>query len=319
MNAFDYDAGTGRITINNLPFDGAGETEYELNPTITLASTDASITGDPNFAQFLNARVYENVKTGNTAQDRYYAVLIKSDNMVTGSIATPVYADFGYGGAVIKRITTGVTMPSGEALYTYAGVYAGQRVFSDRGGLEIVQGNATLELDTRDFDITGAVRGDITDRVRVFADNSRGASLPDIELVITDDGLDGKVESGIAQTQFTNQTTGIAEIRDTGEYTATFGGPNGEELGGFVIIEGVAAIRNVTYDVATLADGTRSTLSEAQVAQIQQALRQGIDPPSLTTYDTSDASNTDRGTETAVFKTEGNARETGVFLTKRKP
>jgi len=316
-NETDTDTDSNQITINNLPFDGAEPTPYFLDSDIELAWVADAGSNQPNGAAFRNARVYRNFENPDEFLDRYFAILIRSDNMQVGSTATPEYADFGYGGALVERLTADVTMPNDGQIYNYAGVYAGQRVFSNRGGLELVQGNARLQLDLADFDFTGAVRGNITERVRRRPDGGLGAVLPDLQLVIEGDGSDGDFEGGTALTKFTPFDGGTQD-RDTGSFSGTFGGPNGEELGGFVIIEGVAEIRNVSYDVATYNDGRPvSSLSDAQRASIITALGNGVDPPSYTIDPNSDPAIVSVTSVTEVFQTDFNARETGIFLTNR--
>ncbi|WP_420860863.1 hypothetical protein [Algirhabdus cladophorae] len=318
MNSFEFDAATNSIVINNLPFDGPGPTEYTLSAVAgsdtAIASTDATIATLAEFADVRSVRIYENVKLTGTdasvAQDPYYALFIRTDNFEASTTATSVYRDAGYGGALVQRLEKDVTVPT-NGLYVFRGVYAGQRTFRGRGGLELVQGDAIMRYDAINFDLTGAVSGTIQNRVRKGIDGSVGASLPTITLAVTPDGLDGVVNEGGASTSFEGNA------RDTGTYTALLGATDATELAGYIVMDGVAEIQRVNYDQATFVDGSKSELTEAQRNIIIADLEAGRTATVFTIDPASDPNIASVETISEVFQTDYNARETGVFVTKQ--
>jgi len=303
------------IIINNLPFDGTGETRYLFVNSDALGSTGALFPAGAEFDDVKKIYVFENEtilnEDGNpiSAQDDYVALAINTDSMEAAVVGTAVYAEEGYRGAIVRRKVTDITLPS-DGLYVFRGVYAGQRTFIERGGLELVQGDVEMNLDMADFDITGATRGTIFNRVRKGADGSTGLSLPSIDLAVTDDGVDGIIEEGSATTYDPN-----GDIRDSGSFTGMLGASDSTELAGTVDINGVAEIRRVSYRVGTLADGQITSLSDAQRETIIQALEDGVVPPFIDTTD-GVANVVSSEVTSEIFQTDFNASEVGVFITK---
>jgi len=182
---------------------------------------------------------------------QYYAVLVRSDYLEATSAAGRNWGDFGFAGANVNRTTYAVPQTP-ESSYVYNGVYAATRTYDDRGGIELIRGDVTLLLDVQDLDpnfpgegLQGTIVGSVTDRTRDTTADSLVGDLPDIELrSVSFNTVTGVWEDGSAAT-FNDDGT----IRDTGEHSGMIAGPTGEEMGGYVIIEGAADVQTITYDV----------------------------------------------------------------------
>ncbi len=228
MNALSYDSGADTLTINNLPFDGPDGT-YQAKAT-NLAGPFA---------------VYESIEGSETGKRQYYAVFRKSTYVQAAAVGTNDYANFGFGGATAQRFgNTLVTLPT-EGEYTFTGEYAGVRILrpqSGTGTFQFVEGNVEVVVDILDFDVTGAVEAIISDRMLYDIDGNQIGPLI------------GSVALGTAEIDFTNSLvlTSTAygyEIKDAGMtqlqqgyWKAMFGGPNGEEIAGIVLLEGTTPV-----------------------------------------------------------------------------
>lgn len=151
---FTYDKATDTYVVDNLGFDGAngykrgtkvkkmgGYNVYEASSTEIDPQTGVAI------PQFLHRMVAAHSKTGRTE----FAI-----------VRTGAYADYGFGGFVIKR-NDGVTLPStGQA--GYSGKYAGLRDYDGKAGLNYVSGDMTVAIDFEDFNDGDAVQGHVTNR-----------------------------------------------------------------------------------------------------------------------------------------------------------
>ncbi len=215
--------GTGTIQINNLPFDNVSSQGGAYTPTAGVVLP--------------NGEVYDNATAGG---DAYLAVVLQSptgSGALIGAVGTNVYSGFGYGGAYASRPSAGLP-PTRTAAYVYNGQYNGIRVVRQTGGpnnaIQLVTGNASVQVDLQDFDLTGAIRGFITGRQLFAADGTPLGALTGLELVISD------IDNATLTT--TNGTTRTVNADGTDAQTGTweglFSGPNGEEIVGLVIVEG---------------------------------------------------------------------------------
>ena len=234
--------GTGTISINNLPFDGVSSQggAYNPRPGVVLPS----------------GAVYQNTPN-NPAEDQYYAVVLTSapggTGALVGAVATNRYVEFGYGGAYASRPTGSGLPPTRPATYQYTGSYNGIRVIRQNeavgatNGIQLTTGDAEVNIDLQDFDLTGAIRGQIINRQLFDLNGNPIGNLGRVELVITD--LDPA----------TLQTTGGTTINvnsdstaaQTGTWTGLVSGPNGEEVAGFLIVEGDLADTDPNFDTNT--------------------------------------------------------------------
>ena len=220
MNNLVFDATTGEIIINNLPFDGVAG-RYEDTGIVTV----------PGFG------VYRSQTTGEEGQFQYMAVYAEGTYSRAGAAGTGDYAEFGHGGTMIATDGGAVDMPilRGELIYT--GNYAGIRVLDENAGndLFVTRGNATLIVDLLDFDVTGAILGSIHDRELLDVNGNVIGTLPTINLNETSIGADGTIAEGTTTTY-----DGDGDPLENGLWSGKFAGPNGEEIVGYVIMTGDA-------------------------------------------------------------------------------
>jgi len=305
MNSVTFDQANDQLVINNLPFDGPdGIYDNSNNPIVGLD-------------------VYESRVTTTTGQRKYYGVFINLDDLQATAVGTRSYADFGFGGANIVRTSTSFDLPAGGE-YIYRGTYSAVRTFDDQGGLEIVIGDADLDVDILDLDRVddqfGAVEGIIFNRQIVDATSgATGELLPTIVLATASINDGGEVLSSNATT-FLN-----GNVRDSGNYEGLFGGATGEELTGFLDLEGPRFQQTINIQTAILTDGTElSALNADNFAAVQSLVNQGFNPESndggsdpnlLEIAGLGALSVASTGVTQQDFTSEGNAREIGVFGT----
>jgi len=264
VNSLTYDETNDELVINNLPFDGP-------DGTYTRVLERTEIDG---------FNLYQSTQTDETGRRQYYALFRRTDSGhgEVGVVATGDYADFGFGGTLERRNNGTTVLPSaGE--YVYTGDYAGLRTASDRGGIEMVDGDVLLEVDIADFDETGAVEGRVSNRTRYSITGVPLSALPSI-VFRTASISDGVITGG---TVVTNNSDGT--VRDEGTYTGLFVGPNGEEIVGSVNMTGDFIVTNYTEAVpGTDPDGNPITtdvaLSYSQYLAIQAAAAAG-DPTAI--------------------------------------
>ncbi|WP_421704787.1 hypothetical protein [Aliiroseovarius sp.] len=218
MNNLVFDATTGEIIINNLPFDGV-DGRY----------ADTGIVTVPGFG------VYESQTTGETGQFQYMAVYAEGTYTRAGAAGTGDYASFGHGGTMIATDGGAVAMPimRGELIYT--GDYAGIRVLDENAGndLLLTRGNATLIVDLLDFDVDGAILGSISGHELLDMNGNVIGTLPGIALNETSIGADGTIAEGTTTTYDSD-----GDPLETGTWGGKFAGPDGEEIVGYVIMTG---------------------------------------------------------------------------------
>ncbi|MFW2541391.1 hypothetical protein ACN2XU_02025 [Primorskyibacter sp. 2E107] len=229
MNDVQFDAATGELVLNNLPFDG--NNSYAR----TAGASAAFQTAGSSFDAYRNTE----------GTNRYYAVFRQSDQayaQVT-AVGTDNYVTFGFGGAAAQRLSGDGALPDSNQSYIYDGEYAAVRTIIDPDtGSEIqyVIGTARVRVDIQDFDDIGAVEGFIANRT--FFDNA-GIPINDLN------GSDERISLGTAQINFDNWTIESSTasvyggnntngVGATGTWEGLFAGPNGEEVAGVVVVEG---------------------------------------------------------------------------------
>lgn len=240
--------GTGTISINNLPFDGVSSQggAYTPRPGVVLP----------------NGTVYQNTPT-TSAEDQYYAVVLTSGaggtGALVGAVATNAYRGSGYGGAYASRPVGAGLPPTQPATYQYTGSYNGIRVIRQQediapaNGIQLTTGDAEINIDLQDFDLSGAIRGQIRNR-RLFDLNGNeilvpGRSLGRLELVITNlDPATLETTSDAANPGTTNTRNLDNSFAQTGTWTGLVSGPNGEEVAGFLIVEGELSDFDPNFD-----------------------------------------------------------------------
>jgi hypothetical protein len=237
MNAVTFDDNStpantddDTLIINNLPFGG----------------TDGVYVENQDLAN--GATVYSNQSTPTTGLTQTFAVFIRSNYLEVTSAASGQWSNFGYAGANVDRES--FALPGGIVEYVYQGSYAAARTFDDRGRIEIVSGDINLRLDELGFDNDGAlecaVDATVSNRQREGAAGAAGlGQLPNIVFAVTKYNPDtGLWEGGTAQTFHTDNT-----VRSTGLHEGLIAGLNGEEVGGYSIITGVADNQTVRYQI----------------------------------------------------------------------
>jgi hypothetical protein len=234
VNAMTYDAATGELVFNNLPFDSnkaaTGENAYVPDAAVTAALAGAGTA----FQGYRNAG-------GPRAASEYFAVFRRSDSGFSevGTVGSDRYLSFGFGGATAQRLEGAGALPADNDSYIFSGEYAAVRtVVDDTTGtrMEYVAGTSIIEVDIEDFDVLGAVEGLIVNR-RFF--DANGVALPDLT------GADfitlATAEINFDTWTITSSTASTVldgEEQQTGSWSGLFAGPNGEEVAGIVVVEG---------------------------------------------------------------------------------
>ncbi len=313
MNAVTYDRANNQLVINNLPFDGP-DGRY-----------------DNVFTMVNGARAYASRATATTGKIKHYAVFIESDFMQATAAAGVNWVQYGNAGANINR--SAFRLPT-DGEYVYAGTYAANRTFDSRSGIELVSGDVELLVDVSDFDPVNGIQGDIIGRVynRTRVDLTTGAAygdaLPQISLVEvsfnTEFGTFGDEDEGSLGEVVTATPSG--GLWSEGTYGGLFGGPVGEELGGYLVMEGTANIKVVSYQVITyqMPDGTvgvSSGLTALPLSELQRRIN-SRDPAVVASIPSFIAAPTIPAGATAIntavnateVRTDYNAREIGVFI-----
>lgn len=318
MNAVEYDAANNQLVINNLPFDG---------PDGRYVSY-----GSRNGADF-----YASQQTATTGQIQHYAVYVKTADMEGFAAAGADWADYGFGGANVRR--GDFALPGGVGEYVYLGTYAGVRTYSDRSGLDLVTGDARILLDILDFDpdggVQGAITGTVTNRTRTrpgFAGTL--TNLPTLYLqTVTFNTDDGTFEGGLATTYDFD-----GKPREEGTYDGMIGGATGEHLGVATVFEGTAEMQQVTYEivewsntvttdytdpitgltyqVTTTQTGTVNALTQYGIENVQALVDAGR-PVGYLSADTSEipvGATTTSTSDMTTLQSDFDAREIGVTV-----
>lgn len=226
MNNLVYDAANDELIINNLPFDGASG---------RYVNTGGS---------FLDGfQVYASQQASEDGHVQYYAVHAVAANGRAGAAGTAHYGDYGHGGAMIARNTNNVALPVGRGELLYTGAYAGIRVSADEPGfgsrVTFADGDTEVWVDLLDFDVTGAVHGDVINRSEYDVNGNHLGTLQSIVLNETGNISSGGVIKGTADTyDVTSGSSPTVENLQSGTYTAIFAGANGEQIIGTIRITG---------------------------------------------------------------------------------
>lgn len=248
-NAFEYnDQGTDDtsddiLRVNNIPFD---------NSDISDGGYTRSAVTLPN-----GFDVYESNDSG-TPTRQYYAIFQEATYSEVAAIGTGDYIGFGFGGAAAQQLTDDNGIPDERAaFYTFTGDYAAVRVTTNAGGsgdVEYITGDATLYVDILDFDVTGAVEGVIGNRELYDVDGNSLGELNDFVSLATAeiDFTTGDIGSSSATSSefVTNELTGAPELTTVtdGSWQGIFAGPDGNEIAGFVVLEGSTTAAEVDDD-----------------------------------------------------------------------
>lgn len=239
-NQFTYDPATNTVSIDNLPFDGVSSSGG------TFATT-AAILPD-------GGEIYANAP--GAGEDQYYAVLVRSGATTTlaGSVGTNAWQGFGYGGAYASRPSGGLP-PTQTATYVYTGNYGGVRVLRQGGGatnvIQTTSGVATIDVDLQNLTGGGSTRGTISGRTVCNVAGGGCVALQNISLFNTT--IDAaNARSDVAPANTLNADASAAQ---TGTWEGSFSGPAGQEIVGYVVIEGAISDLDPDYDAATAVDG----------------------------------------------------------------
>ena len=302
MNSVVYDEATDTLTINNLPFDGP-DGKYDH-------VADAP-DGTP---------IYASRQTSTTGLLKHYALFLRSDYIEATAAGSGDWGDYGNAGANVNR--SSFSLPSsGE--YVYVGDYAGLRTFDEKGGIELVTGDMELILDILDFDPLNGIQGDIigtiTNRTRVNVDGTDDRDLPDVYLKeVSFDSSTGVFEGGAVESYRPDN----GDPWSTGTYDGMLAGPDAAEVGAYLIMEGLADIQIISYQVVdwTLPDGssgTASGLDTIDADAFQDLINAGGTLPTgviAAVGVPAGATIVSDTVETQTFETEYKAQEIGVLV-----
>ncbi len=246
-NLFVYDAVNDTITINNLPFDNTDESGNSYANAGTIGGTGIPFYQSPQIA-------------GGTFN--YFAVILESDAGYSfgGSVATGNFGDFGFGGAYIERSESALP-PEQVDNYIFTGDYAGTRVVGNGGAgnddVGFVVGTARLQVDLRDLDTGGSAIGGVTGRTLYSSAGVELGTLAGLQLNLADIN---QAENGLE-----NGTTDVrnadGSLAQQGEWLGSFAGPNGEEIVGFLVVEGTWSDNDFNFsdDVDVIPQEIRET------------------------------------------------------------
>ena len=242
-NQFTYDATADTIQINNLPFDGVSASggAYTRQAAVVL----------PNGAQ-----VYQN--SPGTGEDTYVAVIVRNGTTGTlaGAVGTNAYRGFGYGGAYAERPSSGLpaTRP---AAYSYTGNYAGVRVIRQdvtgaADALQLTTGTAGITVDLQNLDNGGSIKGRVTGRQLWDTNGNLIGAMDTILLNETTIDTTNNRTNDNATADTLNADGTQAQV---GTWEGNFSGPNGEEIVGYVVIEGQISDRDPSHDATNTVEG----------------------------------------------------------------
>ena len=149
--------GPDTFTVDNLAFDGAN-TFTRNGPVPSLGAYTvyeaAGVVLDPQSGATIN-------------QFEHRLIAGKGAHTSFQIVRTGSYVGYGFGGFVLMRDASGVVLPDGtqgSGQAAYRGRYAGLRDFDGRSGLQLTDGDMTVDIDFRDFNKGDAVKGEIFNR-----------------------------------------------------------------------------------------------------------------------------------------------------------
>lgn len=241
-----YNSVDDTFTVDGLAFDGAnvygrgtavgtmgGYAVYEAS-AVELDDVTGAPIGQFDYRAIYGVSTNETVVDGETLPMSQFAI-----------VRTGSYVNYGFGGFIYERNGT-VTLPvTGQA--SFAGGYAGMRVFQNLGGLEYTRADITIDIDFEDFDEGNGVRGRITNREAFDIDGNPiplGTDEGDLQLptvvfevgpgVMTDDG---EISAGVVSS-IVNPDSGALETYEEGTYYGIIGGAGEDmEIVGVIVME----------------------------------------------------------------------------------
>ncbi|MDU8912408.1 hypothetical protein [Aestuariicoccus sp. MJ-SS9] len=235
-----YNASADTFTVDQLAFDGDDTYSRDnvvgsLGPFAVYENDSIAvdpITGVP-IEQFEHKAIYAVSQSGETE---------------LAIVRTGAYQDYGFGGFVYQR-NGGVTLPTGGQA-SFTGDYAALRDFDGQGGIEYVQGDASITVDFDAFE-TGAVAGQITNRV-IFNEageditqdfltamgetyESNFVTMPTLVFDVVANGLDANGEA-TGPVDSTIVTTDGTEVFESGTFYAILSGDGATEVAGILVV-----------------------------------------------------------------------------------
>lgn len=241
-----YDRQSDTFTVDNLAFDGNNVySRSDVRPTLS--------TGD-SLARYAVYEAREVVRDPDSNQQvgqfEYRAIYGVSANRAENGepvtqfaiVRTGSYRDYGFGGFIYER-NGGVDLPNkGQA--TYAGEYAGMRVFDGRGDLEYTRGDVLIDIDFEDFNAGSGVKGLVFNREAFDIDGnpiSLGRAEGQLQLpeLVFDVGpgtvtQNGEISSTLSSTIIENNEEVDYE---SGTYYAIVAGDKADEIVGIFVVE----------------------------------------------------------------------------------
>lgn len=215
------DPSDDQLVINNVPFD---TTTGEYDRTGTL----------PN-----GWGLYQNTERNLEGRLQYFAVFNQSAtrDVEGGVVASPQYrGSIGNAGAVIRRSSTPVALPV-AGIFNYNGSYSGIRELDNDldttgtvPGITLVTGDATVRVDYGDFDVTGDIVGSIFNRNVYDVNGNLLGSLTNVSLA---EALIDRPTQTISESTASSTDSSL-----TGIWEGVFGGPTGNEIAAYVILNG---------------------------------------------------------------------------------
>ncbi|MFT4701612.1 MAG: hypothetical protein ACI9ND_001349 [Yoonia sp.] len=161
---FNYNGTDDTFNVDGLAFDGLNT--YQRFATLPQLGETAVYRADATVADALTENLVEQ-------QAPYFALYDTSDTALDDGtlrtsfaiVRTGAYSGFGFGSYAYQRAGTTTLPETGQA--TFSGTYAGARVFDIIAGLELTQGDVTIDIDFDDFNGTPGIKGLLSNR-RMF-------------------------------------------------------------------------------------------------------------------------------------------------------
>ncbi len=259
VSSVAYDATSDTFEVDGLGFDGANV--YSRGTAVSQLRSHQVYDADLRTPDDLNG-------TPINQNQPYRAIYGVSNNTIEGGdprtsfaiVRTGGYVQYGFGGFLYERNGDVVVPTEGQAVFR--GDYAGTRVFTNSGGLELTRGDVTIAVDFEDFNTNNAVRGAIFNREALRTDGSivpLGGDgqliLPQLNFVVRAGGTDINAQGEFSGelNNFTRNEEGALEVYESGNYFAILAGDatdpadGGEVVGVFIVesedprFEGVTA------------------------------------------------------------------------------
>ncbi|OWU85096.1 hypothetical protein ATO6_08600 [Oceanicola sp. 22II-s10i] len=262
---FEYRSASDTFYVDNLPFDG--DNTYARSARVStlgggayqLYESDATYT-DPTTGNVENNFDYRAIYGKSTSGGSQFAIVRSGD-----------YAGYGFGGFIYQRNaqdnagnSTALVVPTctGDCTASYSGAYAGLRVFQGRGGIEYVQGDASMTIDFEDFndgqagavlyvrnrrlfdsngnDVTGTYLTalEALDATTTITNTGGGTRLPNMVSTTSADTGDTNGEFTNTIGSQINNSNGTVTALDSGNYYAILSGAgSAQEVVGVLVVE----------------------------------------------------------------------------------